>query len=311
MLVDRWREIGPSEQLAVRAGHVYSPRLTQLELTPSARTGMFSGKGSFLITGAFGGLGLRLAGWMAQQGAARLVLAGRKVSEHTRSRVEALRGLGVDVLSTAVDVSNEHDVRVLIGSLPADFQPLRGVFHLALELSDAALLNQSADTLRAPLRSKAQAAWHLHRATEGMPLEHFVLFSSVLSAIGGAGQANYTAACAAVDALALHRRAQGLPALAIGWGPWHFAESAGLAAIQHTRAFSAIFPMPVGIQLQNVARVEPCERLDRGARPREWKRPRPLLADPIGWNPRRPVPPSRIDGASVPHGAAARAECRR
>jgi len=99
-------------------------------------------------------------------------------------------------------------------------------------LDDSTLLNLDLARLRAVLAPKLDGAWHLHTLTRDTPLDFFVLFSSAAGLLGSPGQANYAAANTFLDSLAHHRRALGLPALSIDWGPW---AEVGLAAAQANR----------------------------------------------------------------------------
>src|SRR5260370_27222648 len=97
-------------------------------------------------------------------------------------------------------------------------RPLRCLFHLGMELHDAPLVSLTRERVRSVMAPKASGAWLLHEGTRDMELDCFVMFSSVSSIFGNPAQGNYAAANAFLDALAHHRRALGLPALAINWG---------------------------------------------------------------------------------------------
>lgn len=180
---------------------------------------------SYLVTGGLGALGLGLARWLADQGARRLVLLGRSAPKESAQRaLDALRDDGVSVRTAAVDVSDREALAALLDDLDA---PLAGVFHCAGVLDDGVVENLDWPRVRGVLAPKVAGARNLHELTRDLPLDHFVLFASMVSLMGAQGQASYAAANAWLDALAHHRRALGLPGLSFDWGPW---EGAGMAA---------------------------------------------------------------------------------
>jgi myxalamid-type polyketide synthase MxaB len=183
--------------------------------------------GSYLITGGLGALGLRAASLLVEQGARHLVLAGRSVaSAEARETIERLRSAGASVLEVQADVASPSDTARLIESCQAE-APLRGVIHAAGVLDDGVLDRQTAERFARVMAPKVYGAWNLHTLTRDLSLDFFVVFSSMASVLGSAGQTNYAAANAFLDALAHHRRARGLPTLSINWGPW---AEAGMAA---------------------------------------------------------------------------------
>jgi len=187
---------------------------------PPAKPIAFRAKASYLITGGLGGFGLALAKWLVSSGVRHLVLCGitGTISLEAKRAVARLRKLGAQVLIVKADVSIPSDVARMLATIKAKTSPLRGVFHAAMVLDDCLLSQLTEERLTRVLAPKAIGAWNLHSALAKLSLDHFVLFSSISSVIGSLGQANYAAANSFLDALAHHRRALGLPALAINWG---------------------------------------------------------------------------------------------
>ncbi|MGM0488620.1 MAG: SDR family NAD(P)-dependent oxidoreductase [Planctomycetota bacterium] len=177
--------------------------------------------GTYLITGGLGSLGIQVAGMLARQGAGAVALMGRgEPSSEVKRELEKLRDGGSRVVVLRGDVTDRDSIQAALQAIPASHPPLRGVFHAAGVLSDALLHHMDVETFDKVLAPKLAGAWSLHRATEDCPLDHFVLFSSIAGVLGSPGQGNYAAGNTFLDGLAHYRRAKGLPAVSISWGPW-------------------------------------------------------------------------------------------
>ncbi|MFI2645708.1 SDR family NAD(P)-dependent oxidoreductase [Streptomyces sp. NPDC018610] len=172
--------------------------------------------GVALVTGATGGLGRLVVRHLADaHGVRELVLVSR--SGRDPHWADELAALGLNVRMVAADVADREAMAELVGSIG---DRLTAVVHTAGVVADGLLSTLTADDLHAVLRPKVDAAWHLHELTADLPLRAFVLFSSAASVFGGAGQGNYVAANAFLDALAAYRHAHGLPAVSLAWGLW-------------------------------------------------------------------------------------------
>lgn len=176
---------------------------------------------TYLITGGLGGIGQVLTGWLLEKGARHIVLLGRR--EIDESRLKALtEGLAADtrIQYIQVDVTDYAALQQIISTIQVDGPPLRGIFHCAGVLDDGLLMNYDASRLERIMAPKTIGAWNIHLLTKSLDLDLFVLFSSVASAVGTAGQGGYASANACLDALAARRQASGLPGISINWGPW-------------------------------------------------------------------------------------------
>ncbi|MGR9105452.1 MAG: amino acid adenylation domain-containing protein [Gammaproteobacteria bacterium] len=197
--------------------------------------------GSYLVTGGLGGIGSHVARWLVAQGARQLVLAGRHGADapEAEALLNDLRQQGATVLPVQADVGQAAEAEKLIEYCPL---PLRGIFHAAGLVDDAILEQQSLAKWTRVAGPKAAGAWHLHRLSRTLDIDCFVCFSSMAAPLGSAGQGNYAAANAFLDALAYQRRAEGLPALSIDWGSW---DRIGMTSRLNPKSLQRLFDLGI------------------------------------------------------------------
>ncbi|WP_456237922.1 type I polyketide synthase [Nocardia terrae] len=222
--------ISGEPQIAIRGGEMLVPRMVRASVAPEQDARPSFGSGTVLITGGTGGLGAVFARHLvAEHGVRQLVLTSRRGSEAPGAAelVTELARLGAEVRVVACDIAHRDAVADLLASIGSD-APLTAVVHTAGILDDGTVESLSADQLDRVLAPKVDGAWHLHELTRGMNLTAFVVFSSIATVLGSAGQGNYAAANGFLDALAQRRRAAGLAATSLAWGPWN--QSGGMTA---------------------------------------------------------------------------------
>lgn len=188
---------------------------------------------TYLVTGGLGMLGRNMAEWLIGKGAKHLVLTGRNpTAKAERSLANSMRRTDAAIHVVACDISREDDVAGLMRWLSDELPPLRGVVHSAGVLDDGILAQLDWDRFAPLFKPRVFGSWLLHHYTRSLALDFFIVNSSLLSLLGSAGQANYTASSAFLDSLVAHRRAAGLCAMTVNWCAW---SEGGLATVSGAR----------------------------------------------------------------------------
>jgi len=178
-------------------------------------------KASYLVTGGLAGFGLRTAQWLADKGARHLILVSRSGarSDAARAAVAALQAQGVHVHAAACDVADCAALAALLQASAATMPPLKGIVHAAAVIQDALATNATPAQIAQNLAAKVLGARHLHALTRHAALDFCLYYSSATTLFGNPGQSAYIAANTWLESLAAARRAQGLPATCVRWGP--------------------------------------------------------------------------------------------
>jgi len=191
---------------------------------------------TYLITGGLGALGCLIAENLKQKGARSIVLCGRHpAGPDMVDRLARLKGGGTNVVVMQGDIAREEDVRGILQRIETTLPALKGIVHAAGILDDGIIRDQTWARFAKVMAPKVAGAWHLQRQSRDLQLDFLILFSSTASGLGSAGQSNYAAGNAFLDALSHDLRHTGCRATTINWGPW---DGIGMAAA-HTGAGAA------------------------------------------------------------------------
>lgn len=254
------------DQIAIRGSTTFVPRLRPCASLTSPFPTKLTPDATYVVTGGAGALGRVAATYLAERGARHVILLGRRalpgrdqwptlgVDDPHRATVDTIRAiekLGATVVARSVDITDAEQVQTWLRDHQRNGgRPIRGIIHAAGSVHDQLLVNMSEDDFAAVAGPKITGTKVLHNAFQAHDLEFFVMFGSAGSTIASPGQGNYAAANAFLDAFAHHRRAQGLPALTIGWGPWSvgMVEELGLEKMYAQRGIDLITPA-VGVRI--------------------------------------------------------------
>jgi len=236
--------------LRISEGRLQAPELARVSPGHGARPDLTGG--TVLITGGTGTLGSLLARHLVTEyGVRGLLLTSRRGARDAGPLLTELTGLGAEVDVVACDVADRDSLAAALDRVPAG-RPLVGVVHAAGALADGVVTGLTAEQVERVLRPKVDGALNLHELTKGTDLAAFVLFSSLAGVLGSAGQGNYAAANAFLDAFAEHRRAAGLPAQSQAWSMWE--EISGMTevlreTVQSGGSPDGTLPMPTDFAL--------------------------------------------------------------
>ncbi|AFM19068.1 polyketide synthase family protein [Mycolicibacterium chubuense NBB4] len=248
------------DQVAIRGRSTFVPRLRPCTDLTTPFPLKLTAHATYVVTGGLGALGLGMAAHLAERGARHIVCFSRRTlpprarwSQLTEADadfavIEAVRRIerhGAEVSCAGVDVTDAEQVhRWLSDHLGDGGRPVRGIVHAAGSVDDRLLVTMTEEQFASVMAPKVTGTRVLDEAFDGHDLEFFVMFGSAGSVIAAPGQGNYAAANAFLDAFAHHRRARGLPALTIGWGPWSvgMVEKLALERIYAQRGIELITP---------------------------------------------------------------------
>ncbi|MFB7256183.1 type I polyketide synthase [Streptomyces nojiriensis] len=233
------------DQVALRASGLFVRRLVRARLAETPAVREWRPAGTTLVTGGTGVVGAQVARWLAENGAEHLLLASRRGADAPGADGlrDELTALGARVTLAACDVGDRDALADLLASVPAD-QPLTAVIHAAAVVDDGVIETLAPEQVAAVLRVKVDATRHLHELTRDLDLSAFVLFSSFAATFGAPGQGNQAPGNAFLDAFAEYRRAAGLPATSLAWGPWGSAAGDDSAAGDRMRRHGIIAMSP-------------------------------------------------------------------
>lgn len=275
------------DQVAIRKGHCFCPRLDPMEhLSVQQKAPTFDEGGTYLITGALGAIGKEITEWMVRSGARNLLLTtSKKVVENNISRVnpafnwiKVLREKGACIILEQVDFSDQKSIDSFVNNI--DTRKIKGITCIAGFSSDQLIDNIDETILRKVLLVKAYSAYQLHLAFIKEPLEHFILFSSVGSLIPNRGMGSYAAANAFLDAIAIERKQAGLPALSLNWGPWSagMVQNSGLEKVFSLMGINCMEASQAIAMLESVFYTNAPQVMIQAT---DWKK---LLNSPLSYN---------------------------
>ncbi|KAK5638956.1 hypothetical protein RI129_013251 [Pyrocoelia pectoralis] len=217
---------------------------------------------TYIVIGGLGGLGLELVDWMILRGARKLVLVSRNGvrNGYAASRIKLWKNYQTSINVSTEDVSSEEGCIALLKNA-SKLAPIAGIFNLALTLKDGLFENLTEEAFRTTLLPKSVATFHLDVFSRRFcpNLKYFVMFSTASCGRGNVGQSNYGMANSIMERMCEKRKMEGLPALAIQWGPMGEVRS---ISITDLKTVSEHTPLPE-LGMDSMTAIEIKQTLER------------------------------------------------
>lgn len=219
-VIDELTDARAEDQQVWRGGVRWVPRLRARAVAASA-SGWPQARGSVLVTGGTGAMGVQTVAGLARAGYRHFVLLSRRghLADEAAALLNSVRALGAVVHLVQGDAATAADVARALETIERDGQALQGIIHAAGVAHAESLALSTREDLERVYRAKIQAPLVLQAMTQDRGLDFFVVFSSMVSLWGAKGQAVYAAGNHFLDDWAVVARQQGVPARAINWGP--------------------------------------------------------------------------------------------
>ncbi|WP_416873262.1 type I polyketide synthase [Kitasatospora sp. SC0581] len=213
---------GREDQVALRPSGVFLRRLVRAE-EHRPKAGAWSPKGTVLLTGGTGSIGVCVGPWLAEHGTPRVVLTSRSgpAAPGVAALAATVAAAGTAVEVVSCDLTERAQVTAMVAWIEDSGPGLSTVLHSANTPYLARLEDTSREGLAAALGAKAAGAVHLDEATAHLGIDEFVMFSSISATWGSNDHGAYAAGNSFLDGLAEDRRGRGLPGTSIAWGVWN------------------------------------------------------------------------------------------
>lgn len=219
-LLNELKGNSPEWQIAWRNGQRLVSRMIRTEVK-QAQIPHFSPQSTYMVVGGLRPLGLMVAQWYIEHGVKHLILLDEmQISSEAELEIENYKRQGIDIFVYNVNFNDKFSFENVFDQIKKHNFPLKGVIHAAGMVDHELLMHMNWGRFEPIHRLKVAGSWMLHQLTADIDLDHFVLFSSILTDFVPLGRASHATGNSFLDALTHYRNKKGLKSLAIDWGPW-------------------------------------------------------------------------------------------